>query len=95
MNASAQSSVAAFPAASRTGRIREVAHNLLDMPANRQSDDYRCRVTRGIEAQLSRIGMPADQQRDEVTAFWQAVRDEMGRQVIERLKSEIDPEGVA
>lgn len=95
MNEPAQSSVTAFPAANRTGRVREVARNLLDMPADRQSDNYRCQVTRGIEAQLSRIGMPTDQQRDEVTAFWQAVRDEMGRQVVDRLKGEIDPKGAA
>lgn len=95
MNASAQSSVTAFPTASRTGRIREVARNLLDMPADSQSDNYRCQVTHGIEAQLSRLGLPADRQRDEVTAFWQAVRDEMGRQVIDRLKGEIDPKGAA
>ncbi len=95
MNASTQSSIAAFPAASRTGRIREVASNLLDMSTDCQSDKYRCEVARGIEAQLSRIGMPAVQQRDEVTAFWQAVRDEMGRQVLDRLKGEIDPKGAA
>lgn len=95
MNASAQASIAVFPTASRTGRIREVARNLLDLPADPQSDSYRCQVTRGIEAQLSRIGMPADQQRDEVTTFWQAVRDEMGRQVLDRLKGEVDPKGAA
>lgn len=95
MNEPAQSSVTAFPAAGRTGRIREVARNLLDMPTDPQSDSYRCQVTRGIEAQLSRVGMAADQQRDEITAFWQAVRDEMGRQVIDRLKGEIDPKGAA
>ena len=95
MNASAQFSVTAFPAASRTGRIREVARNLLDMSTDCQSDNYRCEVARGIEAQLSRIGMPTDEQREEISAFWQAVRDEMGRQVIDRLKDEIDPKGAA
>lgn len=68
-----------FPMTKRVGRIRDVAAKMLDKTTERAATSYRDQVTSGLVKQLDRLGIPEDEQDEQVGAFWSAVEGEMTR----------------
>ena len=71
--------VVAFPMKNRIGKIRDVASKLLDKHTERHADYYCRQVTDSLIAQFNRAGIPAEQQDEQIGAFWMKVDQEAAR----------------
>lgn len=68
-----------FPLASRTGRIRDVAMKMMDKPTDRSAAHYRNQVTEALILQMEKIGLPENEQDEQLGEFWERVQAEMIR----------------
>lgn len=71
--------VIVFPMVKRVGRIRDVAIKMLDKPSDRAASHYRHKVTDAMLRGFEKLGIPEDEQDEQLGSFWQAVEAEMIR----------------
>ncbi|NKM57178.1 hypothetical protein GFL21_22060 [Rhizobium anhuiense] len=72
--------VLTFPLVNRIGKIRDVASKSLAKITDHHADVYRKQVTEALLRQFDRLGIPEDEQDEQLGAFWHAVQNEMMRQ---------------
>ncbi|AZO42942.1 hypothetical protein EJ076_18485 [Mesorhizobium sp. M7D.F.Ca.US.005.01.1.1] len=72
-------SVVVFPLVRRIGKVRDVARKMLDKSTDRHAESYRDQVTTGLLGHMVRIGIPDQEQDEQLGAFWSAVDAEMTR----------------
>jgi hypothetical protein len=70
-----------FPLTSRAGKIRVVATVLMGTRSPTAAKAYRLRITTGLLNHLEKLGIPPMEQYEPVFAFWNAVHEEIARQV--------------
>ncbi|RUZ74540.1 hypothetical protein EN943_23590 [Mesorhizobium sp. M7A.F.Ca.US.006.01.1.1] len=61
----------------RIGKVRDIARKMLDKSTDRHAECYRYRVTTGLLGHMSRIGIPEQEQDEQLGAFWSAVQAEI------------------
>lgn len=83
-----------FPMVNRVGKIRDVAAKMLDKPTDRHAGYYREQVNAGLLKQFAAIGLPEELQHEQLSLFWEKVRDEMIRQTYHRSAG-LPPGGAA
>lgn len=88
-------SLIAFPMVKRIGKVRNVASKMLDKTTDRHAEYYRRQVTEALLRQLDRLGIPADEQAEQLGAFWHAVQNEIIRQCYGRVSGSNGPRGAA
>ncbi len=71
--------VIAFPLTKRVAKVREVAARIMDKATDRQAAAYRNQVAETLFRHLDRIGVPEDEQDEQVGAFFTAVELELYR----------------
>ncbi|UVC17580.1 DUF6074 family protein [Mesorhizobium onobrychidis] len=72
--------VIVFPLVRRVGKVRDVARKMLDKSTDRHADSYRDQVTTALLGHMTRVGIPDQEQDEQLGAFWSAVDAEMTRQ---------------
>lgn len=68
-----------FPMTKRIGKIRDVASKLLTKSTLRHADSYKDQVSQALLNQMMRVGIPENQQDEQLGAFWHAVDAEVLR----------------
>jgi hypothetical protein len=71
--------VIAFPLTRRVAKVRDVAAKIMDKATDRQAEAYRNQVADTLFRRLARIGVPEDEQDEQVGAFFTAVELELSR----------------
>ncbi|MER8653450.1 DUF6074 family protein [Mesorhizobium sp. M0847] len=71
--------VIVFPLVRRIGKVRDVARKMLDKSTDRHAESYRDQVTTGLLGHMTRVGIPEQEQDEQLGAFWSAVDAEMTR----------------
>ncbi|MBB3913873.1 DUF6074 family protein [Rhizobium fabae] len=85
-----------FPMEARIGKIRDVALKMLDKTTDRHADWYRKQVTEALLLHLEKIGLPEDEQDEQLGAFWTKVEQEIVRMAYGRSGAgSNDPRGAA
>lgn len=74
-----QCQVIAFPLTKRVAKVRDVAAKIMDKSTDRQAEAYRNQVADGLFRHLEKIGIPEDEQDEQVGAFFTAVELELSR----------------
>ncbi len=68
-----------FPLTRRVTKVRVVAAKIMDKATDRQAEAYRNQVADGLFRHLAKIGVPEDEQDEQVGAFFTAVELELSR----------------
>ena len=68
-----------FPLTKRVAKVRDVAAKLMEKTSDRHAEAYRNQVADGLFKHLARIGLPEDEQDEQVGAFFTAVELELSR----------------
>jgi uncharacterized protein DUF6074 len=71
--------IIAFPLTKRVAKIRDVAAKLIEKATDRQAEAYRNQIADTLFRHLERIGVPEDEQDEQVGAFFTAVELELSR----------------
>lgn len=71
--------VIAFPLTRRVAKVRDVAAKIMDKATDRQAEAYRNQIADALFKNLTRIGVPEDEQDEQVGAFFTAVELELSR----------------
>lgn len=86
--------VIAFPLVHRVGKVRDVARKMIEKSTDRHAAFYQRQVTEALVAHLERLGIPENQQDEQIVAFWRKVENEMAR-LCYRGTGNNDPRGAA
>ncbi|PSH66929.1 DUF6074 family protein [Phyllobacterium sophorae] len=68
-----------FPLTKRAAKIRDVAAKIMDKTTDRQAEAYRNQAAESLFRHLAKIGVPEDEQDEQVGAFFTAVELELSR----------------
>lgn len=68
-----------FPLTKRVTKVRDVAAKLMEKATDRQAEAYRNQIADALFRHLDRIGVPEDEQDEQVGAFFTAVELELSR----------------
>jgi len=71
--------IIAFPLTKRVAKVRDVAAKLMEKATDRQAEAYRNQIADTLFRHLDRIGVPEDEQDEQVGAFFTAVELELSR----------------
>jgi hypothetical protein len=71
--------IIAFPLTRRVAKVRDVAAKIMDKTTDRQAEVYRNQVADTLFRHLAKIGVPEDEQDEQVGAFFTAVELELSR----------------
>ncbi|HMF69740.1 MAG TPA: DUF6074 family protein [Phyllobacterium sp.] len=71
--------IIAFPLTKRVAKVRDVAAKLMEKATDRQAEAYRNQIADTLFRHLERIGVPEDEQDEQVGAFFTAVELELSR----------------
>ncbi|CAN7248698.1 DUF6074 family protein [Phyllobacterium sp. LjRoot231] len=71
--------IIAFPLTKRVAKVRDVAAKLMEKATDRQAEAYRNQIADMLFRHLDRIGIPEDEQDEQVGAFFTAVELELSR----------------
>ncbi|MBZ9654423.1 DUF6074 family protein [Phyllobacterium lublinensis] len=68
-----------FPLTRRVAKVRDVAARIMEKATDRQAGAYRNQVAETLFRYLDKIGVPEDEQDEQVGAFFTAVELELSR----------------
>jgi hypothetical protein len=68
-----------FPLTRRVAKVRDVAARIMEKATDRQAGAYRNQVAETLFRHLDKIGVPEDEQDEQVGAFFTAVELELSR----------------
>jgi Family of unknown function (DUF6074) len=83
-----------FPLGARAGKIRDVAHKLASKTTDRHAECYISQVTQALCAQMTKVGISALHQEQQISAFWQKVRNEKTKIHFQNANNQ-NPKGAA
>ncbi|PSH64363.1 hypothetical protein CU102_22010 [Phyllobacterium brassicacearum] len=68
-----------FPLTRRVAKVRDVAARIMEKATDRQAEAYRNQIADTLFRHLDKIGVPEDDQDEQVGAFFTAVELELSR----------------